>query len=149
MKRSGESSVNLQRFTPEQLKEAVREKRKIDSFREKTLLEQIIIILKHKGISITAIATLIFSGGIWQKENIKQILNPPIEISVEDFSIATASNYILEQQITRATLSRDKQLIRIQDDLSVLSSQLYVMEQHLFRLEKAFTHSFYVEPITR
>ena len=48
-------------------------------FQDKSLLEQILIVIKHKGVSLTAVSTLLIGGGLWQKDNIVEFLYPPFE----------------------------------------------------------------------
>ncbi len=76
---SEEFKINLKDFSEAELKAAIKAKKKIDQFQRKPIWQQLGIVLKQKGITISAIAALI-TVWVWQKENILRILNPPTEI---------------------------------------------------------------------
>ncbi len=76
---SEEFKVNLKDFSESELKAAIKAKREIDRFQKKPIWEQLKIILKQNGISLTAIAALL-TGGIWQKDNIIRVINPPADV---------------------------------------------------------------------
>jgi hypothetical protein len=118
---SDRSHINLKDYSPDELKSAIASERKIDKFRKKPAWEQFFIVARQNGLSLTAIIVLL-TGGVWQKDSILQILNPPTE---------TINEQIITHNLPSEVELNSRRIEKLEVKIKALSS--FVKKSHLRR----------------
>lgn len=109
-------SVVLERYSEEELKAAIKTKRKVDTIKKKLLY--------------SAIGFLLTGTTLWNKDNIIRVLYPPLVITQQEYKVATSDNYIILEQLELYNAAHNKKLQELHDDVAILSTRLTIIETY-------------------
>lgn len=89
--------IDLDDYSDEQKREAIRDHLKMIRYQELNVLEQFMINLRNKGYSVGTLLILFAGGGLWQKDKIAMFFNP--EITQSEITEANSSNELVLKEI--------------------------------------------------
>lgn len=147
-------TINLGDYTDTQLRDLVREHKKNIQFKDKTLLEQILIVLRHKGVSITAAVTILFGGVYWQGENVIEMFVPGSTLSeieiMDQASNLNRLNILLDDMNRRLGRHTDRSYhrgagARLEKNSDSIIQQQMVAIVHVQRLDAIIKQTDLIE----